>query len=95
MADAERGECVDERVGNRRQRADIAGFAGTLDPERVGLGRHRVAFAVDRREGVGARHRVIHERAGQELPRGRIKADVFQQHLAHTLRDAAADLAFE
>ena len=58
----------------------------------VGTG---LLFAVDRRERVGARHRVIHERAGQELPRGGVEADVLHQHLAHTLRDAAADLAFE
>jgi hypothetical protein len=33
VADAERRERVDERVGDRRQGADIAGFACSLTPK--------------------------------------------------------------
>ena len=82
VADAERRKRIDQRVADRREHADIAGFAGTLDPERVGLGRHWIALAIDCREAVGAPHCVIHERAGQELPRIGVEADVLHQHLA-------------
>ncbi len=37
MFDAEFGEGVDHRIGHRRQRADIAGFAGALGAERIVL----------------------------------------------------------
>ena len=50
---------------------------------------------MDRREVARARHRVIHEGAGQQLPRGGVEADVLHQHLTHALRDAAADLTLE
>jgi len=39
VADAERGAGVGEGVGDRGEGADIAGFARTLDAERVGLRR--------------------------------------------------------
>ena len=54
---------------DRRQRADGAGLAGALDAERIGLGRHLVGRRSRTRQIVGARHAVIHERAGQELAR--------------------------
>src|SRR5215470_14800244 len=95
VADAERRERVDQGVGNGGEGADIAGLAGTLDPERVGLGRHGVAVAMDGRQIARPRHRVIHERPGEKLARSRVETDVFYEDLADTLRDAAADLALE
>src|SRR6266478_1858815 len=59
VTDAERGEGVDQRVADGRQGADIAGFAGALDAQRVRFGRHRVVFALDRRKVTRAWHCVI------------------------------------
>jgi hypothetical protein len=94
VANAERGEGIDEGVGDGREGTDIAGFAGALDAERVGLGRHRIAGAMDRREVARPRHRIIHKEAGQELAGGGVEPNVLHQHLTHGLRDAAADLPF-
>ena len=44
---------------------------------------------------VGARQRVVHERAGDELTGLRVIDDAFQHRLADALADAAMDLAFE
>src|SRR5579875_116443 len=95
MANAERREGVDQRVADRRQRADRAGLAGALDAERVGPGRHRMVLLPDRRQIIGPRQRIIHERAGEQLPRNGIEADVFEKRLPQPLGDAAGDLAFE
>ena len=46
-------------------------------------------------ERVGARHRVLHERGGQELAGLRLVDDLLHQRLPHALRDAAVDLALE
>ena len=67
VLDAEHRERVDQSVGDRGHRADGPGFAGTLHPERIGLGRHRVRLDMERDKVGGARHGVIHERAGEDL----------------------------
>src|SRR5882762_366706 len=95
VADAEQLQRVDEGVADRRHRADRAGFARALDAERVSPGRHRAGFAMDVRQIVGARHRVIHEGTGDELAGGWVEMDVLQQDLPGSLGDAAADLALE
>ena len=53
-----------------------------------------VAFSLqfEAAEIVGPRHRVILERAGQQLPALRVVDQVFHQHLAEPLDDAAMDL---
>src|SRR5215831_17361923 len=56
---------VDERVHDRRQVAGAAGLAAALYAQGIGLGWHRMAGAPEHRHIVGARHRVIHVRAGQ------------------------------
>ena len=48
---------------------------------------------IERRQVVGARHRVVHERAGQHLAGFRIVDRVLQQRLADALRDRAMRLA--
>ena len=66
VPDAER---VGQRVDEGRRRADRAGLAAALDAQRVvGAGRDRVA-ELDVGDVVGARHRVVHVRAGQQLAR--------------------------
>jgi hypothetical protein len=42
---------------------------------------------------IGTRHRVIHQRAGQQLPGARLVDAMLPQRLADTLRDAAVTLA--
>src|SRR5262245_58034899 len=93
VIDAERLERVDERVDYRRRRADGAGFADTLDPERVGLARHLFKISVDTWHRVGARHAVIHEATGEELPGLAVVDLVLDQRLADALYDAALDLS--
>jgi hypothetical protein len=64
-------------------------------PEKIGR------FDVARRtagraaRSIGTRDRVIHERAGQQLPGPRLVDAMLPQRLADTLRDAAVTLAVE
>src|SRR3981189_2920173 len=62
-------ECVVDRVHDRRDRANPAGLAHPLAPRRVLVGRARILLQLERAEIIGARHAVILERAGHELPR--------------------------
>src|SRR5579862_7087025 len=68
VADAELAERVDERIHHRRQRTGASGFAASLGAERVGGGWYRVEFVHEQGRVVGARHSIIHEGAGQQLP---------------------------
>ena len=61
------GDGVGDGVHHRRDRAGGAGFADALDAERIGRRRHRMHGVAHRRHVVGARHGVVHERAGDEL----------------------------
>src|SRR5262249_7659199 len=90
---AQHRERVDHRVGDRRQRTDTAGLAAAFDAERVGLGRHRVALHRHRGQIAGARHSIVHERAGHDLAAVGIEPDVLHQHLSGALRHAPDDLA--
>src|SRR5712691_4615398 len=90
--DPERCERIDDGVDYRRQRADCAGLARALGAQWIALGRHRVRSDLHVRHRIGAWHAVIHEAAGQVLPRFAVVDD---QGLAQPLRDAAMDLAFE
>src|SRR5262245_6636678 len=79
-------------VGQRGQRAGDAALARALHAERILRRRHRVKLGDERRQAVGARHRVIHERAGEKLPVIAVLA-VLHEHLAEPLADAALHLA--
>src|SRR6516162_9802368 len=94
VADAEVGEGVNQRIGDRGHGADAARFARALDPERIGPGRHRIALYVDRADVGRARHGIVHERAGQVLAVA-IELDVLHQDLADALGDAADDLSLQ
>src|ERR1700730_16450527 len=50
LAHAEFRKRVDHRICDGRQRADAAGFPRTLHAERIGLGGHGGALALNRRE---------------------------------------------
>ena len=93
MLDPERGERVDDRIDQRRRRADRPGLARALEAERVGAARHDIVGELDRRQVVGARQAVIGQRAGHELARFGIENAMFEHRLAYPLRDAALHLA--
>jgi hypothetical protein len=79
----------------------IAGSAPTVPAspaplaQWIALGRHRVRSDLHVRHRIGAWHAVIHEAAGQVLPRFAVVDDLLHQGLAQPLRDAAMDLALE
>ena len=60
----------------------------------VGDGTSLIAVVNDG-QVVGARHRVVHERAGQHLAARRVVVAVLQQRLADALHDAAMGLAVQ
>src|SRR6185295_18870873 len=91
MVYSERAQRVDHRVGHRRQRAGGAGLARALHAERIGRRRHRMVVQLDARQDLGARHGVVHERAGEELAVLRVVLDVLGERLAEALRDAAVE----
>src|SRR5215470_4776740 len=92
VADAEVGERVNQRIGDRGHGADAARFPRALDPKRIGPGRHRIALDIDRADVGRARHGIVHERAGQVLAVA-VELDVLHQDLADALGDAADDLS--
>src|SRR3990170_4678191 len=67
MRDPERGQRVDGGVDDGGRDADAAGLAHALGPERVARRGRAGLLDQDVRHLVGARNRVVHERAGQEL----------------------------
>ena len=81
-----------DRVHHRGGRRDRAGFAAALDAERVGRAFGHRRLDGEGRQIVGARHRVVHQRSGDELAVAIIDR-AFQQRLADALRDAAVHLA--
>ena len=83
-------------VDHRRRAADRAGLAAALDAQRiVGAGRALDGLHREVREVVGARHRVVHVAAGQQLAAVGVVDAVLAQRLAQALRQAAVDLAFD
>src|SRR5579871_4428850 len=85
----------DDSVDDRGARADRAGLARALDPERIGLARHVVGLEMERGAVGSARQRVIHVSPGDELAVGRAIDHLFHQRLADALHHAAMHLACE
>src|SRR5262249_54218345 len=95
VGDAEGGERVEHRADHRRGRADGTRFPAALGAERiVGAGLALVAFGDEQRQIVGARHRVVHERAADELAAAIVGATL-EQRLADALGKAAVNLALD
>jgi hypothetical protein len=67
----------------------------TFDAEHIAAARHRVERAAERRQIIGAGHRIIHERAGEELSARIVVDPGFEQRLPYALRDAALDLTLD
>src|SRR6516165_3807467 len=61
MPDAEVRKRIHQRIGDGGHGADASCLARALHPERIGPGRHRIAFDVDRADVGGARHGIVHE----------------------------------
>ena len=76
---------IDDRVHDRLRRGDAAGLARALDAERIGRRRQLDEGDVEGRQVVGARQRVIHQRAAQQLARVRVVDGVLEQRLADAL----------
>src|SRR2546427_7177065 len=85
----------DDRIDHRRARTDRAGLARALDPQRVGLAGHVVGLEVEGRPIGRARHRIVHEGAGDELAVAGAIDRLLHQRLAYTLHGAAMNLAGE
>ncbi len=94
MPDAVVGQRVHHRVHHRGQRAGAAGLAAALDAERIGLGRHRMCADRERRHVGGARQRIVHVGAGEELAFGIVDRHL-HQGLADALHGAAMQLALD
>ena len=86
---------VGDRVHHRGDRGRGAGFADALDAERIGGRRHIEHGVAQRRHVVGARHGVVHERAGDELAVAVVVDDVLHQRLAEPCRERAVQLALD
>ncbi len=89
------GNGVGDGVHQRGYRGGGAAFACALDSERIGRGRHVVQRVLERRYVVGARHRIVHERAGHELPARGVEHRILHHCLAEPLHDRAVGLAFD
>src|SRR5213596_726085 len=89
-------ERVENRVHDRRHGADRAELAAAFDAEEVGPARHAfIESAAQQGQLVGARHAVVHEGSGKQLPAVLIVDRLLVQGLADALRNAALDLSFD
>src|SRR5215831_9196501 len=93
IGDAERGQRVEDGVGNGREGGDRAGFTAAFDPEGVSRAAGAVEADMKGWQVVGARHCIVHERAGDQLTRTGIVDGVLEQGLADALGDRAMRLA--
>ena len=93
VAHAEVAQRIDDGADHHRERRRGAAFAAGLDAERIGRRQHLDDLGLERRQRVGARHAVIHERAAQRLAGRRLGVALLPHRLAHALRDAAMGLA--
>src|SRR5947209_12395903 len=92
MRDAEGRQRVHGGVHDGRRNGDAPGLAQPLGTQRI-AGRGRVHLLErDGRHVVGARDRVVHQGAGEELPVA-IVDDRLEQGLAEPLRERAVELA--
>ena len=83
---------VDDGVDQRRRTADRARLARALHAQRIGGAGNFQQIDLDIRQIAGARQRIVHETAGQQLTRIRIEHGVLQDRLTEALRHAAGHL---
>ena len=94
MRHAHRAQRIHDGIGQRRQRTGAAGFAHALGAQRIQFGRYRVVEHLEACHHAGARHGVIHEAAGEQLPGFPVINSVFAEDLAGALGQPALHLAF-
>src|SRR5262245_28772108 len=68
-ADAAVPECILYRAGDHRRRRDHPALAHALDPELVDGRREVEMVDLERRHVLRTRYWIVHEGAGEELPR--------------------------
>src|SRR5262249_9043068 len=68
IGDAERRQSIHHSVHDRGRRADGAGLAAAFGTQRVVRAERGVGLELERKEIVGTRHAIVHERACLELP---------------------------
>src|SRR6266850_1732525 len=88
-------QCVEHCVHQARHRAGDPGLAHAFGAERVGLSRHRMVEKSQIVHQDGARHRVVHEAAVQQLAAVGVIDRLLAENVAGTLADAALHLAFD
>src|SRR6185503_14032771 len=89
-----RSQRVLDRIGNGRRRRDGAALAQAFDAQRVARRWELEMYRLDQREIVRLGHRVVHQRARQELARLVIN-HLLEEGAADTLRDAAVHLPLD
>ena len=92
--DAVVGEGVLHRVGHRGGGGDDPALAHALDAEGVDRGGEVHVDDLERRHLVGARQRIVHEGAGEELARVVVDQRLAER-AAEALGDAAVELALD
>jgi len=68
IGDAERRQSIHHSVHDRGRRADGAGLAAAFGTQRVVRAERGVGLELERKEIVGTRRAIVHERACLELP---------------------------
>src|SRR5438270_2762973 len=92
--DAERSQGVADGIGDRCGRGDGAPLPHPLDAERIERRRRVLVNDPHCRDVAGGRERVIHQRAGEQLPVC-IIGDLLEQNAAEPLSGASHDLALD
>jgi Zn-dependent protease with chaperone function len=93
-AHAQRRQRVVDGVDDRRRWRDRAALAQPLDAQGIAGGGVLQVLALDGGQVVGARQRVVHQRAGQQLA-GVVVRHVLEKSSAHALGHPAVDLALD
>ena len=94
MADANVRQRVHHRIDDCRSRTDRSRFSHSLHPEWVDIGRRLGSGSLIPRQLVCFRHRIIHQRSGNELTCF-IVDDLFKESLTESLSNSAVNLAVD
>src|SRR6266404_1333466 len=93
MGYAELGERIDDRVDDHAERGCRPALASRADAQWVRRRGDFTELGREERQSVGTQHRVVQQRARQQLPGIPVVDTVFTHRLADPMSDAAMDLA--